>query len=353
MKKQWALLMAVCLLGGCAGPAPSATPAATDPPIAAATASPTPELTPTPLPTLSPEEMARRQRAQDYVATDEVLLEILDPEGWRFDAQTARSLEIFGWDPETPVAARLLVQQTVFPRNSVYQKICFDETRFIGLAEDGTILRVQADYEDEVPQEVLDLRETYIDSEGQERLRPVDYDPYRIINRPEDVAELVAELERTQGIAGYKTIRNNMLNEYDWGLNWIREQANGATNPWDGLAVSVSRFTGQVLSLYRDRDEQPNTYTPEITQEQAVERAKTCYRERLEPQGYAPLDEDAISVELTTKRGNSYLDVVPLSERPSGLRLAYAVNFSRESVLCIYIDAVTGEPIGAGTTTEG
>ena len=30
-----------------------------------------------------------------------------------------------------------------------------------------------------------------------------------------------------------------------------------------------------------------------------------------------------------------------------------AVNFSRESVLCIYIDAVTGEPIGAGTTTEG
>lgn len=355
MKKNLALmLVAACLLGGCSAQmSPPNGVTASISPTPSATASPTPSATQTPGPTLSPEELARQQEAQAYVDLDEDLLEVLDPDAWSFDAETAHTLRVFGWDPEAPVAARLLVRQNMFPRNSVYQKICFDKDHFVGLAQDGSILRLDTHFVDEVPQEVLDLRETYIDSQGQERLKPIDYDPYRVINRPEDVTELIAELERTQGVAGYKMIRNNMHNDFDWGLNWIREEENGATNPWDALSVVISRFSGQVINLYRDREAQPNTYTPQISQQQAVERAKACYRERLEPQGCDPLEEDAISVELTTRRGNTGFNVAALSDLPSGLRLVYVVNFSRESVLCVYIDAVTGDPIGTATPTMG
>ena len=257
--------------------------------------------------------------------------------------EVADTLRAFGVDPTQAVQQRALVKSRRRTRpTDTTEKIIFSDTNYVGLDENGRVVSLANFKETYLPPDALEqLNNTYMDEEGFERLPAFDDTPYNQVHQTEDIQDLIDLIERKEALTEHRLVESAAWDEDFWNLCWEKE-VDGTRNRYDGAKVTISRKDKSVVSLER-YDLQPNTWAPEVTEQEALEAAEPIYMGMLSSPD--AISQEDIQVELMVVRPNyMWTEGGPYEPAPF-VRLAYQVSLMG-GALTVDIDAITGENIG-------
>lgn len=153
-----------------------------------------------------------------------------------------------------------------------------------------------------------------------------------------DLEDIINLVEVENDLENYTLIECNNNIEDVWILTWYRDFDNGLLNSYDCVNVVVDAKDGSIMLFGRNTME-PNTITPTITSENALEIATPIITEHCEKEP---------EVKLTFFRPNFYWEDDKTYEMADFVRLSW--NVSTKDCTSVQVDAVTGEILGGGIT---
>lgn len=153
-----------------------------------------------------------------------------------------------------------------------------------------------------------------------------------LINEKNDLNNIISTIQNLKNLENYKLIDCSNNVEGKWALSWCRDYGNNLLNPYESINIIVDAYDGSIM-LYGENKLEPNTIQASITQDEAVNSAKTIIT-----------NTDIKSIELGCVKPNFFwIDGGPY-EIANFVRLAWIVTFETDET--VYVDAVSNEVLG-------
>lgn len=153
-----------------------------------------------------------------------------------------------------------------------------------------------------------------------------------------DLNSIINLIEIENDLENYELVDCSNNIEDVWILTWYRDFCNGLLNSYDCVNVVVDAKDGSIMLFGRNTME-PNTITPVITEEKALEIANPIL---------STYCEKKPEIKLTFFRPNFYWEDNEIYEMADYVRLSW--NVSTKDCTSVQVDAVTGEILGGGIT---
>lgn len=140
----------------------------------------------------------------------------------------------------------------------------------------------------------------------------------------------------TDKLEGYELIADDFIDRDYRHLVWVRRLSNGIQNTFQNVKIIID-VPHQMVASYTSYDRQPNTYTAQISQGDALEAIHTFMETKCIP-------GEVENIELAYCQPNTLWDENELIVEDE-VHLAYIARVS-DGNISIYVDAVSGAIIG-------
>jgi hypothetical protein len=212
------------------------------------------------------------------------------------------------------------LNKTVNRANIGNARVDFDEdgniVEFINNEDISTVDKDKRDYKDNEP------------------LQQVTYQ----LKSAKDLSSIIDTIVSVNDLQDYKLVDCSNGITGVWELTWNKDFGNGILNPYDVVSASIDAKDGSIMVFNRGTVT-PNTVTPIVTKDQAIEFAQPIISK------FKPTKIDA---SLTVTRPNFYWEEGGPYKPADFVRLAWKVTLDNNAI--VMIDAETGEILGGSQT---
>lgn len=156
------------------------------------------------------------------------------------------------------------------------------------------------------------------------------------ITKQSDLNNIISLIETENDLNGYKIVDCSNEVQGTWVLTWCKDYGNDLINLYDCVNVVVDAKDGSVMLFGKNKIE-PNTTTPSITMEDAINLAQPIISKLSN-------DSNEIHAKLSFFRPNYYWEEGGPFESSDSVCLTWEVIVNNS--ITIQIDAITGENVG-------